>query len=92
MELSRPPSPQKDLLFNNIYSEHESFPGGTCVKGTAANAGATRDTGSIPGWEDPWRRARQPTSVFFPGESHRQRSLVGYSPQHHKESDMTEVT
>ena len=21
------------------------------------------------GWEDPWRRAWQPTAVFFPGES-----------------------
>ena len=29
----------------------------------------------------PWRRAQQPTSVFLPGESHGQRSLVGYSPQ-----------
>ena len=28
----------------------------------------------------PWRRARQPTPVFLPGESHRQRNLVGYSP------------
>ena len=28
----------------------------------------------------PWRRAWQPTSVFLPRESHRQRSLVGYSP------------
>ena len=28
----------------------------------------------------PWRRAWQPTPVFLPGESHRQRSLVGYSP------------
>ena len=27
----------------------------------------------------PWRRARQPTPVFLPGESHGQRSLVGYS-------------
>ena len=27
----------------------------------------------------PWRRARQPTSVFLPGESHGWRSLVGYS-------------
>ena len=27
-----------------------------------------------------WRRAWQPTPVFFPGESHGQRSLVGYSP------------
>ena len=26
----------------------------------------------------PWRRARQPTSVFLPGESHGQRSLEGY--------------
>ena len=42
------------------------------------------------GWGDPWRRARQPTPVFLPGESHGQRSLVGYSPWGHKESDMTE--
>ena len=27
-----------------------------------------------------WRRKWQPTPVFLPGESHRQRSLVGYSP------------
>ena len=27
----------------------------------------------------PWRRAGQPTPVFLPGESHGQRSLVGYS-------------
>ena len=30
--------------------------------------------------------------LFLPGESHGQRSLVGYSPWGHKESDMTEVT
>ena len=36
----------------------------------------------------PWRRKWQPTPVFLPGEeSHGQRSLVGYSPQGHKESD-----
>ena len=40
----------------------------------------------------PWRRAWQPTPVFLPGESHGQRSLVGYSPQGRKESDMTEGT
>ena len=39
-----------------------------------------------------WRRAWQPTPVFLPGESHGQRSLAGYSPQGHKESNMTEVT
>ena len=38
----------------------------------------------------PWRRQWQPTPVFLPGKSHGQRSLVGYSPQGHKESDTTE--
>ena len=38
----------------------------------------------------PWRRKWQPTLVFLPGESHGQRSLVGYSPQGRKESDTTE--
>ena len=35
----------------------------------------------------PWRRKWQPTPVFVPGESHGQRSLVGYSPWGCKESD-----
>jgi len=39
----------------------------------------------------PWRRARQPTPGFLPGESLGQKSLVGYSPQGYKESDMTEA-
>ena len=33
-----------------------------------------------------WRGKWQPTPVFLPGESHGQGSLVGYSPQGHKES------
>ena len=37
----------------------------------------------------PRRRAWQPTLVFLPGESHGQRSLVGYRPWGHKELDMT---
>ena len=40
----------------------------------------------------PWRRAWQPTLVFLTGESHGHRSLVGYSPQDHTESDMTKAT
>ena len=40
----------------------------------------------------PWRRALQHTRVILPGESHKQRSLVGYSPKRRKELDMTEVT
>ena len=36
------------------------------------------------------RRQWQPTPVLLPGESHRQRSLAGYSQWGHKESDTTE--
>ena len=36
------------------------------------------------------RRKWQTTPVFLPGESHGQRSLVGYSPRGRKELDMTE--
>ena len=48
-------------------------------------------------WFNPWvgkipRRRACPTPVFLPRESHGQRSLVGYSPRGHKESDMTEAT
>ena len=37
-------------------------------------------------------RAWQPTPVFLPGKSHRQRSLASYSPWSHKQSNMPEVT
>ena len=37
-----------------------------------------------------WRRKWHPTPVFLPGEAHGQRSLAGYSPWGHKESDLTE--
>ena len=67
------------------------FPGGTVVKNLPANAGDTGDVGSIPGsGKIPWRRKWQP--VFLPGESHGQRSLAGYGPWGHKESDTTEHT
>ena len=38
----------------------------------------------------PWRRKWQPTPVLLPGKLHGLRSLVGYSPWGHKESDTTE--
>ena len=38
----------------------------------------------------PWKGKWQPTPVFLPGTSHGQRSLAGYSPWGHKESDMTD--
>ena len=39
-----------------------------------------------------WRRKWQPTPVFLPGESQRQRSLLGCRLWGHTESDTTEVT
>ena len=46
-----------------------------------------------PGWgKIPWRRTWQSTPVFLPGESHGQRSLVGYSPWGPKVLDTTETT
>ena len=38
----------------------------------------------------PWKRAWKPTPVFLPGESHGERSLVGYCTQDLKELDMIE--
>ena len=40
----------------------------------------------------PWSRKWQPTLVFLPGKFQWQRSLAGYSPWGHKESDTTEHT
>ena len=61
-----------------------------------ANAGDTRDTrdtGLIPGLgRSPGEGNGNPTPVFLSGKSHGQRSLSGYSPWTHKESDMTEHT
>ena len=37
----------------------------------------------------PWRRKWQPPPVFLPGKIYGQKSLVGYSPWDHKESDKT---
>ena len=42
------------------------------------------------GWEEPLEKKWLPTPVFMPGESHGQRSLVGYSPWGCKEWDTTE--
>ena len=41
------------------------------------------------GQEDPLEEEMEIIPVFFPGESHGQRSMVGYSPKGHKELDIT---
>ena len=62
------------------------------VKNLLANAGGTKDAFNPWVGKIPWGRKWQPIPVFLPGESHGQRSLVGYSPKGYKESDLTEVT
>ena len=81
-----------NCYFTLEYSWLRGFPGGSVGKEPACNAGDAGDMGSIPGVRKiPWRRAWQPIPVFLPGEFHGQRSLAGYSPWGHKESDLTEV-
>ena len=54
------------------------FPGGSDCKESACNPG---DLGSIPGFgRSPGEGNYYPLQYFLPGESHGQRSLVGYSP------------
>ena len=64
------------------------FPGGSDGKESACNAGVL---GSIPGLgKSPGGAHGNPLPVFLPGESHGERSLVGYSPRGRKELDTTE--
>ena len=60
------------------------------VKNPPANAGAAGDSGSVLGWEDTLEEEMQNALVLLPGNSHRQRSRVAYSPRGRKGSDATE--
>ena len=61
------------------------------MKESFTNEGVPRDA-SLNSWvgKVSWRRARQPTPVFLPGESNGQRSPAGYSVWGRKESEATE--
>ena len=50
------------------------------VKNLPANSGDIKDIGSSLGWEDVMEKGMTLTAVFLPGESHGQKSLVGFSP------------
>ena len=69
------------------------FPGGTSGKEpTFQRRRHNRDWFSYWVGKIPWGRPWQSTLVFLLGESHGQRSLVGYSSQDHIVLDTTEVT
>ena len=62
------------------------------VKNPPAIAGDTRDVNSIPELgRSPGGGNGNPLQYFLPGESHGQRSLAGYGPWGHKESETTEA-
>jgi len=72
------------LLSQNLNWDSDpltfKFLGGSDGKECACSAG---DLGSIL---ESGRSPGEHASVFLPGKFHRQRSLVGYSPQDHKEN------
>ena len=75
-------------MWEVLIAISSGFPWWLSGKESACNAG---DLGMIP-WvgKIPWRRKRQPTSVFLPGKSHGQRSQADHSPWGHKELDTVE--
>ena len=84
----------------NDPNGRKSKKGGVCIcwvprwlsgKGSARKCRRVKRLG-FTSWvrKIPWRRKWQPTPVFLPGKSHGQRSLIGYSPWGHKQSDTTE--
>ena len=75
----------------NFHSSSSGvFPNGSACQEPACQCRRPRSDPWIG--KIPWRRNRLPTPVFSPGESHGQRSPVGYRPWGHRELDMTEVT
>ena len=73
---------------HNDIGVHLSFQGGSVGKESACNAG---DPGSISRLgRSPGEVNGNPTPVFLLGESHEERSMVGYSLWGHKKSVTTE--
>ena len=81
---------QGGLSFNVWSATYWGFHGSSEAKKKKKNTYQCRRRG-FDHWigNIPWKRKWQFTPVFLPGKSHGQRSVVGYSPWGHRESDMT---
>ena len=79
------------LSLLHSMAHYGGFPGYASGKEPACQCRRRKRRGFDP-WvgKMPWRRKWQPTPVLLPGESHGQRSLVGYSSWGCKELDTTE--
>ena len=75
------------------YISHRDSQVALVVTSPPANAGDIRDLSSIPGLERfPQGGHGNPLQCFCLENPHEQRSLVGYGPEGHTESDTTEAT
>ena len=72
---------EESLRFCKEECIREGFPGGISGKEPTCQCRRCKRWGFDP-WvrKSPWKRAWQCTPVFLSGESHGQKSLVGYSP------------
>ena len=69
------------------------FPGGARGKESTCQCRSFKRLRFDPwAWKIPWRRVWQPTLVIKLGKFHGQRSLAGYSPWVHKDSDTAEAS
>ena len=76
------------MSFVQCFCRDWGFPsGGSDGKESTFSAG---DLGLIPGLGRATGEEWQPIPVFLPGEFHEERSLTGYCPWGHKESDTAE--
>ena len=70
-----------------FYAVHQA----SLVAQLVKNLPAMQETGVLSlSQEDPLEEGMATTPVFLPGEFHGERSLMGYSPCGHKESDTNE--
>ena len=81
----------RSLLYSCHLEMSVGFPGGASGKEPSSQCRRCKRYGFDP-WvrKMAWSRKWQPLPVFSPGESHGQKSLEGYNPWGHKESDKTE--
>ena len=86
-------SPEKMMRRGNSKKEVPVFPGGANGKERVCQCRRHKRCEFDP-WirKIPWRKAWQPTPVFFPGESQGWQSLVGCRLWGRTESDTTEAT
>ena len=85
-DMTEATSQQQQQQQHEVYC----FPGGSAGKEIRLQCRRSR----FDPWlgKIPWRREWLSTPVFLPGEFYGQRSLAGYRPWGHEESDMTEAT